>query len=303
MNKTTAVQQTAPSPPRHRPLVGPVRQAGTAWVEFLIVGTFVLVPLFTMVPMLGKYIDTRYKVEQAARYAAWERTAWFESGSRVPASSAAKGIGKAIKSEQEIQQEVQARVLAQAALPVHSEQKSGKSKPPISYMQHAATNGKYVPFYKERNPPKNGAVNPYPEYVTNQDSEKKLPGKAGGLLNGVLRIAGIGGFKPNDKGLYTSTVMLQTQPLASSSRHAELSGLSLKFERSHTVLTDGWSAGGREHNKNMVGGFLPTKFLDDVGVNSALKVLSKVFIAKELKDLEFGYVDVDAVPGHRLGKY
>lgn len=302
MNKTTPVRQTIPSPPRRRPLAGPARQAGTAWVEFIIVGTFVLVPLFTMVPMLGKYIDTRYKVEQAARYAAWERTAWFESGSRVPSSSAAKGIGKAIKSEQEIQQEVQARVLAQAALPVHSEQKSGKSKPPISYMQHAATNGKYMPFYKERNPPKNGAVNLYPEYVTNQDSEKGLPGMAGGLLNGVLKIGGIGGFKPNNKGLYTSTVMLQTQPLASSSRHAELSGLSLKFERSHTVLADGWSAGGRKYNKAMVRGLMPTKVLGNKVVGTALQWFSAVPIAKELGRLEFGYVDVDAVPDHRLGK-
>ncbi len=123
------------------------------------------------------------------------------------------------------------------------------------------------------------------------------------MLNDVLKIAGIGGFESNNKGLYAGTVMLQTQPLASSSRHAESPGLSLKFERSHTVLTDGWSAGGRGHNKNMVGGFPPTTFLGDVGVDGALKILSKVFIAKELKDLEFGYVDVDAVPGHRLGKY
>jgi hypothetical protein len=303
MNKTTSVHRIMPSCYQRRPLAGPGRQNGTAWVEFIIVGTFVLVPLFTMVPMLGKYIDTSNKVEQAARYAAWERTAWFEPGSKVPKSSAASGIGKAIKSEQEIQQEVQARVLAQAGLPVHSEQKLGKSKPPISYMQHSAANGSYLPIYKEQNPPQNGGSNLYPRYVNNQDSEKKLPGVAGKLLDGVLKIGGIGGFEPNSKGLYTSTVMLQTQPLASSSRHAELSGLSLKFERSHTVLADGWSAGGREHNENMVRGLMLTSVLDNKLVDTALKWFSTVPIVKELDKLEFGHVDVDAVPEQRLGVY
>lgn len=276
------------------------RQTGTAWVEFIIVGSFVLVPLFTMVPMLGKYVDTQHKVEQAARYAAWERTVWFEPGSKVPNSSAASGIHKAIKSEREIQREVQARVLAQAGLPVHSEQKSGKSKPPISYMQHSANNGNYMPIYKEQNPSGSGGVNLYPEYVNNQDVEKKLPGAAGNILNGILRIAGLGNFEPNNKGLYTSTVTLQTQPLAASSRHAELSGLSLKFERSHTVLADGWSAGGRKYNKTMVGGLMPTKVLDNKVVDTALKWFSAVPIVKELDDLDFGYVDVDAVPAQRL---
>ncbi len=41
MGKAQAPQQTIPSPLRHRPLVGSARQAGTAWAEFLVVGTFV----------------------------------------------------------------------------------------------------------------------------------------------------------------------------------------------------------------------------------------------------------------------
>ncbi len=46
--------------------------------EFVIAATFVLVPLFIFVPMLGKYIDFKHAAIQAARYQAWEYTVWYE---------------------------------------------------------------------------------------------------------------------------------------------------------------------------------------------------------------------------------
>jgi len=45
--------------------------------EFVIVATFVLVPLFVFMPMLGKYIDFKQSAVQAARYQAWEYTVWY----------------------------------------------------------------------------------------------------------------------------------------------------------------------------------------------------------------------------------
>ena len=45
--------------------------------EFVIAATFVLLPLFVFVPMLGKYIDFKHAAIQAARYQAWEYTVWY----------------------------------------------------------------------------------------------------------------------------------------------------------------------------------------------------------------------------------
>jgi len=45
--------------------------------EFTIAAAFVLVPLFLMLPLLGKFMDMKASSIQAARYAAWERTAWY----------------------------------------------------------------------------------------------------------------------------------------------------------------------------------------------------------------------------------
>jgi hypothetical protein len=59
--------------------VKPGPQRGQAMTEFTIAAACVLVPLFLMLPYLGKYMDMKATSIQAARYAAWERTVWYGS--------------------------------------------------------------------------------------------------------------------------------------------------------------------------------------------------------------------------------
>lgn len=63
---------------------------GSASIEFLIAG-MVAVPLFLLVPLIGKQLDTDFRTVQAARYSAWERTIWGEAGS-VAKSRGAIGL-------------------------------------------------------------------------------------------------------------------------------------------------------------------------------------------------------------------
>jgi hypothetical protein len=57
-------------------------QAGQSLVETAIVGAFVLVPLFIITPLLGKYINMQDSTLLAARNAAFERTVWSRHGQR-----------------------------------------------------------------------------------------------------------------------------------------------------------------------------------------------------------------------------
>lgn len=50
---------------------------GQAATEFLIASLYVLVPLFLVIPLVGKYIDIKQAAIQQARFEAWEYTAWF----------------------------------------------------------------------------------------------------------------------------------------------------------------------------------------------------------------------------------
>lgn len=71
----------------------PVRnQRGQAITEFNITAAFLLVPLFLLIPLLGKYIDIKHSSVQAARYMVWERTVWFEEAPKFTTSAAVKSV-------------------------------------------------------------------------------------------------------------------------------------------------------------------------------------------------------------------
>ena len=53
-------------------------QHGQAMVEFVI-AMLVLLPIFFMIPILGKYLDIKMATISAARYEAWERTVAYPS--------------------------------------------------------------------------------------------------------------------------------------------------------------------------------------------------------------------------------
>ncbi len=56
------------------------KQKGQAIAEFNVTAAFVLLPLFIMIPVVGKYIDMKHSSVQTARYLAWEQTVWSEPG-------------------------------------------------------------------------------------------------------------------------------------------------------------------------------------------------------------------------------
>ena len=57
------------------------KQLGAAMIEFIVGATFFLVPLYLAIQAMGKFADVKYTADAAARYAAWERTVWYEETS------------------------------------------------------------------------------------------------------------------------------------------------------------------------------------------------------------------------------
>ena len=79
-------------------------QAGQAITEFNVTAAFVLVPLFIMIPLIGKHIDMKHSSVQAARYMAWERTVWFEDSTKPKGSTKAQ-----VKSQKQLVKETRER--------------------------------------------------------------------------------------------------------------------------------------------------------------------------------------------------
>lgn len=53
------------------------RNTGQAMTEFIIAVTTVFLPLFIVMPLMGKWINLGFSADMAGRYSTWERTVWF----------------------------------------------------------------------------------------------------------------------------------------------------------------------------------------------------------------------------------
>ena len=82
-------------------------ERGQAIVEFLVAGIFVLVPMYLAISAIGKFADVQHAADNAARYATWERTIWYEAST----SKFEINNGTNVKSAAEIGSETAARIL------------------------------------------------------------------------------------------------------------------------------------------------------------------------------------------------
>lgn len=285
-------------------------QAGAVFVEVIIVAAFVLVPLFILTPLLGKYIDTKQKVEVAARYAAWERTAWFAPGSAT-AGGAGGGTFVAQKSNAQIGFETQARFFSGRDEPIHSEQNSGNSGEELDYMSYFMNRdnsgaASHEALFKE---PQGANSGQFVSNLANSGDGDAVPGGFAAFSGGVVSALGaVGGFDLNTDGLYTSKI---TMDVKEPTWFDAFAGIDIKFSREHTLLADGWGAGGLDHNERLVRGLTLTEILDNKVLGFAQKLAgNKLFstlvpftrdVAKNC--LVFAKVDADQVPDEVLGNF
>ncbi len=90
-----------------RPTPLACRQSGAAMVEFIIAAVFLLIPLYLAIQALGKFADVKHMTQAGARYAAWERSVWFNE----TRSDFYQHNQPNQKSAQEIQREIRVRLL------------------------------------------------------------------------------------------------------------------------------------------------------------------------------------------------
>lgn len=83
---------------------------GQALTETLV-ALLVLVPIFMLIPYLGKYLDVKHKAQDGARYAIWERTLFSDGG-------AGWDSGENTKSDAQIRAEVKARLVGDPSAPI-----------------------------------------------------------------------------------------------------------------------------------------------------------------------------------------
>lgn len=268
---------------------------GSVLVEFVVVSAAVLVPLTMLTPILYKYIENRQYLEQAARYAAWERTAYYLSApSHLPSSAP-------VKSATDIQREVDNRVLAEGRSPIRREQRDPNHEellnPNLTYWNRS--NQTTASLYEQH--PGSSSSQWARASVANQAFGRALSATITDFTTKFMG-AGTSGFYLAADGQFRSEVTLN---LAELDFFPELGTAPLKMGRSNTLIADGWNQGGPESAKsaarslNVVGRWGDGTLTN--ALNTAMHLISHIPLMGALGDLDMGKVEVDAVPCVNLG--
>jgi len=212
------------------------RQRGQALAEFTIAAAFVLIPLFLMIPLLGKFMDMKATTIQAARYAAWERTVWYGTDKSSDNFKANQ------KKDDLILSEVQQRFFADSgSTPLQSDPTltgAVADKPLWHDHTGASMLSTYSADHQTTQTP--GTMNVF------LDDVKKL---ANNTLGKVLDTE----FRLDMESLYTSRVRLEAAantPAIRLATGADTSGFTApSFEMKQVLVANGWSANGPDFVK------------------------------------------------------
>jgi hypothetical protein len=259
-------------------------QSGSAMTEFAIL-TVVMVPLFFVMPTLGKITDINNTSIQASRYMAWERTVSNQQQ----------------KTYDELGAELHNRFLVHPEMGV----RTGQGK----ITGDDAINPLWRSFKSDATDQGGRLVNidgqkklPYREESASLGEEEKLYQgieQTGNLLSGVISDAKWG---LESSGLYVGRVGVAVENAGLFSRGgkdcggAESQQTFVCVERHNAILVDGWSAFSRTQVEQRTKAFVPGGILKPVG--EMLSVTGAIPLMREMKGLEksFGHVDVDVLP-------
>ncbi|MGE6779291.1 hypothetical protein ACQKFL_16785 [Vreelandella titanicae] len=271
-------------------------QQGQALTEFIVVSTFLLVPLFLIVPILAKVISQKQDVELGARYAAWERTVWYEE---APGSGldGYQGAELAFKSDANVAREIDARIFASDTQRISS---SGGEEAlqldPFAHRQHRQ-NGVMVPILAQAAEGSSG-------YATSSSTNSE----PGGLVAWADAFGELAGaftrFDMPTNGVVNAEANVKLADL-SGVFGSELGVEALSLSANNALYTESWEAGGREHAEYRIQGLMLSQYLDNDLIDFVQDVISALPLANELHSdcLIFGYTTIEPLPNHRLENF
>jgi len=288
-------------------------------VEFIITTSFILLPLFLVLPYIAKYIEIQQYNVQAARYEVWEYTAWFRASADVPKSfndgGTLAGMVEANKSVLAVQNESRKRFFANSKNKIKADDHVGLKSTDIN------------PFlardYKDNQILEDTLKGAISYNQSTPDLSSKLTGGAGivsGIIDVVSAVSGFLGTEVPGAGSLVPTFSVlnssgyqQTSieiPINNAPAYTDMQGvrepllgrpLNLTFSAQAALLSEGWNAGGRDHAKIEAEALVPTRVL-----RSPFEFVMQIFDVfpfstfpvDELKadSLIWGHTDSEAIP-------
>jgi len=268
-------------------------QHGQATVEFVVVALFFLVPLSLAIVALGKFIDVQHTMDMAARYAAWERTVWYDQD--------ASGFGSInqpnYKSAGAINNEIGARLFTDRSNPVSvinsSDQGAGRFVNGTDPMWRDTAGSPYLANYAQLSMTGNS-----------ETPNRDVAGQALGVLTSV-QVSGIASFVPP---LPAQTLAVGTVSLKGIAKNSQVyqrlwadspGWQGLDFSAPGAILSNTWSANTSGGTREMVTKMVPTA----QSLGQVVRAASAGILAWDPTippRIEVGKIVVDEVPPDRL---
>lgn len=262
--------------------------------ETLVTAATVLVPLFLLIPLLGKYIDIKHRAIQSARYETWEYTVWYGADSETPSGfedGDEADILQRVKSSAQVQNESRRRFFSDTRATIE----------PNDITNTWDRDDRDLLWTDHHGDPLIANGNSGTPAVT----QGSTPDYTFGLMNTLLDIidgvfsalawvmdltnSGVGFTMINTNGKAESTVSISlTAPtgLIDFPNLRDTPGvddatavMNVEAVATAAVLTDGWNTGSLKHTINQTGGMVPTRILADLisavpGLEPVLEVAS-----------------------------
>lgn len=270
----------------HR-LADRLTQRGAALTEFVVVGTLLIIPLFLLIPVLAKLISQSHDVQMGARYAAWERTVWYDSERPPPHGneSAARSVAK---SDADVAREIDARIFAAVDEPIISADVDFR----IDTFSRDEAHEVLLREYDDS------------RYAAQESEEHQPKGFVGDMSQAMEGLKAVTRFDLNTDGLFESRVAVAMIDL---SRWFDVDGVdmsALTLRAKNVIFAEAWEAGGTEHAKYVIGGLTPQQWMDNSAVKTAQQATASLPIGEELHEdcLVFGYASIESVPDHRTSR-
>lgn len=290
-------------------------QRGQAMTELAIIAAAFLVPLFLLIPLLGKQIDIKHSAIQAARYQAWEYTVWYSGAGERPRGFSA--VTQPVKSTTVTQEEAQRRFFSDTTIGINTNQdRQGWSVDDSNPLWYSHTG---LRLYSTD-------TGPASYFSANQ----RTPDVTGVLVTilGILEtvfgfMADIAAFLNinvgftaiNSRGYFHTGVdamtrevtgFLSDEPIFAATHNVAQAG----------VMADGWNAGGRAHAEFQTGGIVPSKILGELLSNEPFQTAMSIIgifmpefrpcdptiplFSGDAGSLWLGHIDFDTVHPDRL---
>ena len=251
-------------------------QRGQATTEVIVMSA-VLVPMFLLVPALGKIADMNHAAIEAARYASWERTVAPE----------------AAKSDAQLGEEVRRRFFSNVSAFIITNEGTQAADNQRNQLWRDHADGWVLRNYGD---------------VTLGVTNSGTPGNGAGLVSNLMggfmsamgRFNGNGDVGLNTNGLYRADVNVNVGsiPMAPLNAGVNCAGaqsndFSLCIRRHHVILADTWASGNSTQMQQRVQGLVPTSAFQRFSAITDL--VANIPVLEEFGRFSPGYVAQDTV--------